>query len=125
MQSRVIKHTESQLVLDFEPGLADRFSNARECVAQGVYQRGLKRVAADLDQAPGNLSVQLSDDPTRHFSLDSFELYLEKTGDMTPLYFLVEKFLGDKRNGKQAALEQLQAYGPQFVELLKQAGLTA
>ncbi len=125
MKSRTISPSENQLVLDFEPGLVERFNCARECVAQGVYQRGLKKVAGDLDQAPGNLSVQLSDDPVRHFSLDSFETYLEKTGDMTPLYFLIEKFLGDRRNTKQAALEQLQAYGPQFVELLKQAGLAA
>lgn len=124
MKSTRITPPENQLVLDFEPGLTERFSCARECVAQGVYQRGLKRVAADLDQAPGNLSVQLSDDTVRHFSLDSFETYLDKTGDMTPLYFLIEKFLGDKRTGKQAALEQLQAVGPQLIDLLKQAGLT-
>lgn len=123
---RISQHqTDSQLVLDFEPGLTERYGSARECVAQGVYQRGLKRIAADLDQAPGNLSVQLSDDPARHFSLDSFELYLDRTKDYTPLYYLVEKFLGDKRNSKQAAVEQLQALGPQFIELLKQAGISA
>jgi hypothetical protein len=125
MKSARITPSENQLVLDFEPGLVERFNCARECVAQGVYQRGLKKVAGDLDLAPGNLSVQLSDDPVRHFSLDSFEKYLEKTGDLMPLYFLIEKFLGDKRNNKQAALEQLQAFGPQLVELMKQAGLTA
>lgn len=125
MRSQNIKKTENQLVLDFEAGLTERYNSARECVAQGVYQRGLKRVAGDLDQAPGNLSVQLSDDPTRHFSLDSFETYLDKTGDMTPLYYLVEKFLGDRRTNRQAAVEQIQALGPQLMELLKQAGLAA
>jgi hypothetical protein len=106
MKSGVIKKNESQLVLDFESGLTERYASARECVAQGVYQRGLKRVAGDLDQAPGNLSVQLSDDPTRHFSLDSFELYLEKTKDMTPLYYLVERFLGEKQKPAQDELQQ-------------------
>jgi hypothetical protein len=125
MKSNVIKRNENQLTLDFEAGLTERYNSARECVAQGVYQRGLKRVAADLDQAPGNLSVQLSEDPTRHFSLDSFEAYLDKTGDMTPLYYLVEKFLGDRRTNRQAAVEQIQALGPQLMELLKQAGLAA
>lgn len=125
MKSARINPPENQLVLDFESGLTERYSSARECVAQGIYRRGLKKVAGDLDQAPGNLSVQLSDDTSRHFSLDSFELYLEKTKDLTPLYYLVEKFLGDKRNSKQAALEQLQTFGPQLVDLLKQAGLTA
>lgn len=93
-------------------------------MAQGVYQRGLKRVAADLNEAPGNLSVKLSDDPVRHFSLDMFESYVEKTGDLTPIYYLVEKFLGDKRNTKQAAVEQIQAIGPHLVELLRQAGVS-
>jgi hypothetical protein len=125
MRSNKNTNSQSQLVLDFEAGLTERFNSARECMAQGVYQRGLKRVAADLNEAPGNLSVKLSDDPVRHLSLDMFELYLEKTGDMTPLYFLVEKFLGDRRNTKQAAVEQIQALGPQLVALLKQAGITA
>lgn len=120
-----INPKQNQLVLDFEPGLTERFGSARECVAQGVYQRGLKRIAGDLNEAPGNLSVKLSEDPVRHFSLDMFELYVEKTGDLTPIYYLVEKFLGDKRDGKQAAVEQLQALGPQFMSLLKQAGLAA
>ena len=119
------KKNESQLVLDFEAGLAERYSSARDCVATGVYQRGLKRIAIELDMAPSNLSVQLSDDPSRHFSLDSAERYMEKTGDFTPIYYFVEKFLGDKRNSKQAAVEQIQELGPQLIELLKKAGLAA
>lgn len=125
MKSPVISPPPHQLTLDFEPGLIERYRNVRECVAQGVYRRGLKRVAGDLDQAPGNLSAQLADDSQRHFSLDSFERYLETSGDMTPLYFLCEKFLGDKRNTKQAALEQIQALGPEFLALLKKAGIEA
>lgn len=117
--------SEGQLVLDFEPGLTERYSSARDVVATGVYQRGLKRIAIELDMAPSNLSVQLSDDPSRHFSLDSAERYMERTGDYTPIYYWVEKFLGDKRNTKQAALEQIQALGPEFLALLKKAGITA
>lgn len=123
MRSANISQQKNQLVLDFEPGLTDRFGSARECVAQGVYQRGLKRVAGDLNEAPGNLSVKLSEDPVRHFSLDMFETYVEKTGDLTPIYYLVEKFLGDQRSSKQAAVEQIQQLGPQLMALLKQAGV--
>lgn len=112
------------MVLDFEPGLAERYASLRDCVATGVYQRGLKRIAIDLDQAPSNLSVQLSDDMSRHFSVDSLEKYMEKTGDMTPIYYLAEKFMGDRTSNKQAAFEQIQALGPQLVALLKQAGVT-
>ncbi len=111
--------------LDFEPGLIDRYASLRDCVATGVYQRGLKRVAIDLDQAPSNLSVQLSDDTSRHFSVDSLEKYLEKTGDMSPIYYLVEKFLSDKANKRAAAVEQIQQLGPHLIELLRQAGISA
>lgn len=123
MMSAAIKGNQMQL--DFEPGLTDRYSSLKDCVATGVYQRGLKRVAIDLDQAPSNLSVQLSEDGSRHFSIDSFERYLEKTGDMSPIYYLVEKFLGDKKDSKSAALEQIQALGPQMIELLRKAGIAA
>jgi hypothetical protein len=115
----------NQMQLDFEPGLVERYGSLKDCVATGVYQRGLKRIAIDLDQAPSNLSVQLSEDGSRHFSIDSFEKYLEKTGDMSPIYYLIEKFLADKANGKAAALEQIQALGPQMIELLRKAGIAA
>lgn len=123
MRSPNIKTTENQMVLDFEPGLTERYASVRDVVATGVYQRGLKRIAIELDMAPSNLSVQLSDDPSRHFSLDSAERYMERTGDYTPIYYLVEKFLGDKRNTKQAALEQIQALGPELLKLLTKAGI--
>jgi MinD-like ATPase involved in chromosome partitioning or flagellar assembly len=110
--------------LDFEPGLVDRYGSLKDCVATGVYQRGLKRVAIDLDIAPSNLSVQLSEDASRHFSVDSLERYIEKTGDKTPIYYLVEKFISDRSSKKAAAVEQLQALGPQLIDLLKQAGLS-
>lgn len=70
MKSQVIKQPE-QLTLSFEPGLAQKHQSLRECVATGVYQRGLGNVAIDLNKAPGNLSVELSEDPTRKFSVDS------------------------------------------------------
>lgn len=114
---------KKQMTLDFEPGLADRFHSLRECIATGVYRRGLGSVAIDLDQAPGNLSVQLSDDPTRHFSVDSLEKYLEKTKDYTPIFYLIEKFLEDKGAAKCAAnAEVLQAL-EQIAPLLKKLGI--
>lgn len=123
MKSKTISGSQNQLVLDFEPGITERHDSARDVIATGVYQRGLKRIAIELDMAPSNLSVQLSDDPSRHFSLDSAERYMEKTGDYSLVYYFVEKFLGDKRNGKQAAMDQIQQLGPQLMELLKQVGV--
>lgn len=122
MKSAVISAAH-QLVLDFEPGLVERYGSLRECVATGVYQRGLKRVAIDLDTAPSNLSVQLSEDPSRHFSVDSFENYMEKTGDLTPLYYLAEKFLSDKGAKKDAANAELLRQFAQLQKLMVKAGV--
>lgn len=104
--SAVIGPDRRQLTLELEPGLTQRFRCARDAVAQGVYRRGLKATAADLDMAPGNLSVALADDGVRHLSLDSFERYLQVTGDLTPLYYLVERYLGDQGAARAQALEQ-------------------
>lgn len=129
MKSAVIKRLqagaqqEQQLTLSFEAGVSDRFHTLRECVATGVYQRGLKRVAIDLDQAPSNLSVQLSDDHSRHFSVDSLERYIEKTGDLVPVYYLVEKFIKPRDGRQEAALAQLPALAEQLQAMLKQAGM--
>lgn len=129
MKSAVIRRPsagaqqEQQLTLSFEPGVSDRFHTLRECVATGVYQRGLKRVAIDLDQAPSNLSVQLSDEHSRHFSVDSLERYIEKTGDLVPVYYLVEKFIKPRDGRQEAALAQLPALAEQLQQMLKQAGM--
>lgn len=119
--SPVIKDVAGQLTLSFEPGLGERFRCLRECVAAGVYRNGLGNTAIDLDVAPGNLSVQLSDDPSRHFSVDSLERYIDKTGDKTPIYYLIDKFLGDKAKESEAemaaAMQALKQMAPAFKKL--------
>lgn len=121
MSSGIINST--QLVLDLDPGLVDRYPCLRECVAAGVYQRGLGRVAIDLDQAPGNLSVQLSADSSRHFSIDELERYIEKTGDYTPIHYLAEKFLCDPEAKRDAAQAELLTELSKLQDLIKRAGL--
>lgn len=125
MKSRVITPPDNQLTLVFEPGLAERHLSLRDCVASGVYQRGLGRVAIDLNKAPGNLSVELSEDATRHFSVDSLETYISKTGDVTPIHYLIDKFLQDKANTQAQAMAQLGPILAQLAPLMRQAGITA
>lgn len=112
-----------QLTLDFTPGLLDRHRSLRDCIATGVYQRGLSSVAIDLNEAPGNLSVQLSEDSNRKFGVDQFEQYLEKTGDHTPIYYLIEKFLHKPEAEHDAALEAMLPLLQQMAPLMKKAGL--
>lgn len=119
--SPVIKESEGQLTLSFEAGLAERYTCLRECIAASVYRNGLGNTAIDLDIAPGNLSVQISSDPSRHFSVDSLERYIEKTQDTTPIYYLIDKFLNDST--AKSELETLLPMLKQMVPALKRAGL--
>ena len=112
-----------QMTLDFESGLVERYRSLKDVVATGVYQRGLSRVAIDLDTAPSNLSVQLSEDGSRHFSIDSLERYIEKTGDFTPIHYLAEKYLSDKSAKQEAAMSQVATLLAQMQPLLKAAGV--
>ena len=127
MRSRVIKpasvSTAQQLTLSFEPGLTERYSSLRECIATGVYQRGLSNVAPSLDKAPGNLSVELSEDPSRKFGVESLELYIEKFDDLTPIYYLVEKFLHKHEAEHDAALARLAPLLAELAPLMRKAGL--
>lgn len=98
----------SQLTLSFEPGLTDRYSNLRECVTACVYSRGLKRVAMDLDKAPGNLSRELGGDSDRHFSVEALERYIQTQGDLTPVYYLIARYMGDQAQAEAATMRRLE-----------------
>lgn len=121
--SDVINPQPKQLILKLDPTLTQRYRCVRDVVAQGVYKRGLKQTAADLDMAPGNLSVALSDDPVRKFGVDEFEEYLIKTVDRTPIYYLIERFLGDQASVRDEAIEQIRAVFAELPQMLSAAGL--
>lgn len=127
MTSAVLKARRAtdttQMTLSFEPGLRDRFPSLRECIATGIYQRGLSNVAPSLNKAPGNLSVELSEDPTRKFGVDSLEEYIDKFHDLTPIYYLVEKYLGEKDAAKDSAMDELKALARQMQDVMKRAGV--
>lgn len=67
-------------MLSLEPGLAERFDSALDCVRAGVYSshRPLKAIAAEMDTSVSTLSRKLAahpDDP-RHFTLADLEQYV-------------------------------------------------
>jgi hypothetical protein len=119
--SAAIKAPESQLTLNFEPGLSERYRTLRDCVASSVYRYGLTNAAIDLDKAPGNLSVELSADPARKFGIEDLEKFLTTSQDFTPIYYLVEKFLKDKSEASDTA--ELMAMFKQMAPALKRAGV--
>ncbi len=113
----------NQLTLEFEPGLMERFSSLDECVAAGVYHRGLKRVAGDLDKAPGNLSRELAGDSDRHFSTRALERYIQTQGDLTPIYYLIARYLGDQAAAEGATLRRVEDLMQQVAGLMAQSGV--
>lgn len=124
MPSPVIAASHSrQLTLQFDEAIASAHRSLRDVVASGVYRRGLKVVAADLDLSPGNLSVALSDDPHRKFSVDDLERYIQSTGDKSPIYYLVAKYLGDESAARDQALGQVAELLQNLPAMLAAAGL--
>lgn len=109
----------TQLSLTFEPGLAQRYRDLRECFASCVYQRGLGRVASAVDQAPSHLSAMLSGD--RHLPTDVVEKYMQHFGDSTPAMFIAARYLQDAKSIQQQAMSQIPAMVSQLQSLLSLA----
>lgn len=118
-----IADSQIQLTLDLDTGLTDRYRSVKEVVAAGVYRRGLKRMAAELDEAPGNLSIQLAGDGQRKFDTDTLEAYIAATGDKTPIYFLVAKYCGDQSAARDEAIERVQSLLGELPALLDRVGI--
>lgn len=110
-----------QLVLNFDPGLTGRYKSALEAVRDAAYKNRnpLKTIAADMDMSSSDLSRKLGDNPNdpRQFTLNDLESFLDATGDMTPLLYLVEKYLADQESKQRMALQQLAAQLPNILHL--------
>lgn len=109
----------NQLSLTFEPGLAQRYRDLRECFAARVYAIGLGRVAAAVDQAPSNLSQMLSGE--RNLPTDVVERYMREFSDNTPALYLAARYCQDSQTIQQQALAQLPAVLAQLSALMEAA----
>lgn len=121
----VVSGTAHQMTLDFTPGLAERHSSLLDCVRESVYTQRLplKTVAAEMDMSQSELSRKLSSNPDdpRRFTVEDLERFIESTGDVTPIYYLVERFLEDESVKQQRAMAELLKIAPQLTALIKQA----
>ena len=105
-----------QLNLSFEPGLAQRFRDMRECFAACVYQRGLGRVAAACDVQPSNLSAMLSGE--RNLDTKIIEDYMREFNDKTPALYWAARELTDAAALREQAMAQLPGLVAQVQSLL-------
>jgi hypothetical protein len=121
--------TMVQLALQFEPGLTARFPHLEDVFVAAVYgsRKGLNGVAGDLDMSPSDLSKRLSRDSAeqRPLRLGDAVAIVESTGDLRPVYWLVERFCQDPEVLKTQAIAQLAQLMPALNALLEQAGSPA
>lgn len=89
----------SQLTLNFDPALHERFPTLRSFVAyraQAGVAKPMKVQAADMDMAPSTLSRKLhpGEGDTQRFNLDDLEAWLHSTGDAAAVVeYLASKYL--------------------------------
>jgi hypothetical protein len=116
----------SQLTLNFEPGLLQRFPRWEDTFITAVYgsRKGLNDVAADCDQSPSELSKRLSHvdggEPRPLRSADILNI-LRSTNDFTPVYWLIEQFLKDPQAKQQEALAAIPGLVERLNAVLEQA----
>ncbi len=118
-----------QLTLQLQPGLSQRFRTLREVMHWCAlnHRGGVASIAADVDMSPSQLARKLAgndDDPHRTLDIDDWVRVLAETGDYTPLYWLIEKFLPSDDQKRRAAVDQLSTLVPQLAALLVDAGAT-
>lgn len=120
---------KQQLEIDFEPGLVERFPEFHDCVKTSVYgsRRQFRAIAADLDMSSSELSRKLAENPDDplNFPLKLLPTLMAATGDLSPLYWLIEKFCEDSDAKQRRAIETLSQVMRDLPKLLKSAGVKA
>lgn len=116
-----------QMNLTFEPGLSQRSRCLREHMATRVYARGLVDVAGRMDLSPSKLTEKLagtdSGGKPRGMTIDELETYIQRTGDISPVHYLADKYLRDPAVTQHEALAKLAALAEVIPSLMAAAGL--
>lgn len=113
--------------LDFQPGLTGQFPTLQDVLTAAVYgsRKGLNGIAADLDQSPSELSRRLNRESDDHRPARVQDLVgiIEATGDLRPIYWLIERFMESPEARVARAADQLSHLLPMVAELAAQAGI--
>lgn len=101
---------EQQLTLNFEAGLSECYGSCREYAQALIHQQGrpVKVIAADMDLSPSQLSRKLAQSPgdSARFTLDDLELFMQVTGDTSPIKYLIDKYLANATSKKIEDMER-------------------
>jgi len=116
----------TQTAFDFTPGLTVQFRSMRAVLSSVVYSArgGLDAAAAACDLSPSQLQRMLNRGQAdeRNLDVDHIEEIVRATGDLRPVYWLIEKFLQDPERVKANAIQQLAQLAPVIAELVAQSG---
>jgi len=116
-----------QLSLTFEPGIGSRNRSLRDHMTTVVYSKGLVDIAGKIDIAPSKLTEKLAGSDSggkpRGMTIDELERYIEKTKDVSPIHYLVDKYLQDPLVAQQEAAARLLALMEQIGPLAAAAGI--
>lgn len=116
----------SQLTLNFDPALHERFTSLRAFVAyraQAGVAKPMKAQAADMDMAPSTLSRKLNpaEGDTQRMNLDDLEAWLTSTGDAAAVVeYLASKYLDNDATRQQRIAAKLEAMLPDLLQTLAQ-----
>lgn len=98
-----------QVTLNFDASPFDSYGTCREFIQRQVHTRGVpqKAIAADMDMGSSQLSRKLTQAPgdSARWTQDDTETYIEKTGDIEPIHYLVHKHIIKKSRNREALLK--------------------
>ena len=113
----------SQLTLNFEPALPDRFPTLRSFVAHRASQvsKHMKVQAADMDMAPSTLSRKLNpaEGDTQRFNCDDLESWIASTGDAASVIeYLASKYMDSDKDRQARVLSKFEGMLPELMAAL-------
>lgn len=89
-----------QLLIDFNPDTYSQYGSCLEFIVDDDVPRLCrdprilkKSIAADMDYAPSQFTNKLNRNEGARFTLDDLELYIQKTGSVEPVRYLVHRYL--------------------------------
>jgi hypothetical protein len=113
----------SQLTLNFQPELPERFPSLRSFVAfrASTVSKHLKVQAADMDMAPSTLTRKLnpSEGDTQRMNCDDLEAWLTSTGDAAAVIdYLAAKYLDSDEDRQARVLNRVEGMLPELAALV-------
>lgn len=92
-----------QITLNFDASFFSAYPTCREYIQRQIHHQTTqhKSIAADMDLSPSKLTRKLVQADTSRFTLDDLEKFIAVTGDVTPIYYLIEKHITGIKNREQ------------------------